>query len=80
MYFRDDNTKTWLPITWNESARQVRLIGKALISMDVKRRRPRRYFSQNMYEIIIADFANFRQKQHLFHYMQHQLLLKLNIL
>ena len=36
MYFRDDNTKTWLPITWNESARQVRLIGKALISIDVK--------------------------------------------
>lgn len=62
MYFRDDNTKTWLPITWNESARQVRLIGKALISMDVKEGDRVGIFSQNMYEIIIADFANFSAK------------------
>lgn len=59
LYFRNDETKTWYPISWNEFANRVKQIGAALINMGIAEEDRIGIFSQNLCEAIIADFANF---------------------
>lgn len=62
MYYRDHEKKEWLPVSWNEFANQIQLAAEALIELGVKEGDRVGIFSQNMYEIIVADFANFAVK------------------
>lgn len=62
LYYRDDTTAKWNPISWNDLAMKVKLMAKALISLGVKPADKVGIFSQNMYQHIIADFANFSAK------------------
>lgn len=62
LYFRDDETAKWMPLSWNDLALKVKLMGKALISLGVKPTDKVGIFSQNMYQHIVADFANFTAK------------------
>lgn len=62
LYHRSNTSSKWESVTWDDLAVQVRLIGKALIEMGVKCGDRVGIFSQNMYESIVADFANFYAK------------------
>ncbi len=57
LHYRNDSTKTWVPISWNEIAKQVTFISKGLVSIGLEENQNVGIFSQNMCEIIIADFA-----------------------
>ncbi len=62
IYHRNDNSGKWESVSWGELAMQVSAIGKALIESGVKCGDRVGIFSQNMYECIVADFANFYAK------------------
>ena len=57
LHYRNDATKTWTPISWNELAKQVTYTSKGLADIGLEEKDNVGIFSQNMYEIIIADFA-----------------------
>ena len=57
LHYRNDATKTWTPISWNELAKQVTYTSKGLANIGLEEKDNVGIFSQNMYEIIIADFA-----------------------
>lgn len=57
LHYRNDATKIWLPISWNELAKQVQNVSKALAYIGIKENENVAIFSQNMCEIIIADFS-----------------------
>jgi long-chain acyl-CoA synthetase len=57
LHYRNDSSKTWIPISWNEVAKQVTLISKGLASIGLQENENIGIFSQNMCEIIIADLA-----------------------
>ncbi|MCQ2350710.1 MAG: long-chain fatty acid--CoA ligase [Paludibacteraceae bacterium] len=62
IYHKNDDTNVWEPVSWNTFATEVRLIGKALISLGVKEGDRVGIFSQNMYQHLVVDFANFAIK------------------
>lgn len=62
LYYRDDSAAKWIPISWNDLALKVKLMGKALISLGIQPTDKIGIFSQNMYQHIVADFANFTAK------------------
>lgn len=59
LYYRDDETKTWNPISWNQFADSIRQIGASLIEGGIAEDSKIGIFSQNFCEAFIADFANF---------------------
>ena len=59
LHYRNDATKEWIPISWNELAKQVKNMGKALASIGLQDQENVGIFSQNVCEIIVADFAVF---------------------
>ncbi|MCQ2369959.1 MAG: long-chain fatty acid--CoA ligase [Paludibacteraceae bacterium] len=62
IYHRKNNSCKWESVSWGELAVHVRLIGKALIELGVECGDRVGIFSQNMYECVVADFANFSAK------------------
>ncbi|MCQ2337211.1 MAG: long-chain fatty acid--CoA ligase [Paludibacteraceae bacterium] len=62
IYHRNDNSGKWESVSWDEFAMHVSAMGKALIESGVKCGDRIGIFSHNMYECIVADFANFYAK------------------
>lgn len=59
MKYRDYNTNTWLPISWNQFAATVKSVSRALIANGVKEQENIGVFSQNKPECLFVDFGAF---------------------
>lgn len=62
MYHRPKITDSWLVITWDEMARQVSCIAKALLELGVSEGERVGQFSQNKAENLIVDYALFANR------------------
>ena len=60
--YRDYESSTWLPITWNEFSHQVRLVANALAAAGVEVQENIGIFSQNKPECLYVDFAAFANR------------------
>ena len=60
--YRDYESSTWLPITWNEFSHQVRLVANALAAAGVGVQENIGIFSQNKPECLYVDFAAFANR------------------
>ncbi|MTK52394.1 long-chain fatty acid--CoA ligase [Paludibacter sp.] len=58
-FTRDNETKTWNPITWKHFADQVTKASRSLITINTKRGDRIGIYTQNMAESFYVDFANF---------------------
>jgi long-chain acyl-CoA synthetase len=58
-FTRDNETKTWNPITWKHFADQVTKASRSLITLNTKRGDRIGIYTQNMAESFYVDFANF---------------------
>jgi Long-chain acyl-CoA synthetases (AMP-forming) len=59
LFTRNDETKTWNPITWKHFAEQVTKASRSLITLNTKRGDRIGIYTQNMAESFYVDFANF---------------------
>lgn len=57
MSYRDYDKGKWIPISWNEFLSKVKLVSRALLTMDVKVQENMAVFSQNMPECMMVDFG-----------------------
>jgi long-chain acyl-CoA synthetase len=58
-FTRNDENKTWNPITWKHFADQVTQASRSLITLNTKRGDRIGIYTQNMAESFYVDFANF---------------------
>ena len=59
LFTRNDDTKTWNPISWNSFASQVQATARALIAVGVKPQSNVGIYAQNTAESFYVDFANY---------------------
>lgn len=57
MYYRDDSKASWIGISWNQFASDIKSVAKALFEVGVKPQNTIALFSQNRPESFIVDFA-----------------------
>ncbi|MFA8436706.1 MAG: long-chain fatty acid--CoA ligase [Marinifilaceae bacterium] len=57
MYYKDEEKKEWVGITWKEMGEKIQFLSKALIKLGVKEQQNVAIFSQNMPEWTLADLA-----------------------
>lgn len=62
LQYRDYETSQWIPVTWNEFSRTVRLVANALVALGVKEEDNVGVFSQNKPECLFADFGAFANR------------------
>ena len=60
--YRDYSRGVWIPITWSEFDRTVRLAANALVALGVDERENVGVFSQNKPECLATDFAAFANR------------------
>ncbi len=59
---RDDESKKWIPTTWNEFSQKVRSLAKALAAFGIKEHDRVATYTQNKPEGLIADFAAYENR------------------
>ncbi|MBN1464067.1 MAG: long-chain fatty acid--CoA ligase [Paludibacteraceae bacterium] len=57
MYYRDDSKASWIGISWNQFASDIKSVAKALFELGIKQQNTLAIFSQNRPESFIVDFA-----------------------
>lgn len=57
--YRDYDTETWIPVTWNQYSEKVWKVSEALIALGVEVQENIGIFSQNMPECMYTDFGAF---------------------
>lgn len=57
LYYKNNETNSWVGISWSDFESNVRKIGKALLKFGIKEHQNVSIFSQNMPEWTIADLA-----------------------
>lgn len=57
--YRDDETETWIPVSWNLFASKVKCASSALVALGVEPQENVGVFSQNMPECLYTDFGAF---------------------
>jgi long-chain acyl-CoA synthetase len=55
--YRNYDTNSWVPVTWNDLAKKVNYVSNALLELGVKVQENVAVFSQNMPECIYLDFG-----------------------
>ena len=55
--YRDYEKAQWIPVTWNQFSRTVKVAANALVALDVKEEENIGIFSQNKPECLYVDFA-----------------------
>ncbi len=60
--YKDYRTETWVPVTWNDFDRTVRLAANALAALGVEEQENVGIFSQNKPECLMTDFAAFANR------------------
>ena len=59
---RNDETKTWIPTTWNEFAKKVKSLANTLAYFGLKEQQRIATYTQNMPEGLIVDFAAYSNR------------------
>ena len=59
MSYRDYETETWIPVSWNQFASKVECASNALVALGVEPQENVGVFSQNMPECLYTDFGAF---------------------
>lgn len=59
LWFKNEKTSAWQPISWNEFANQVKYTAKAMLDLGVESKQNIAIFSQNKPESFVVDFAAF---------------------
>lgn len=60
--YRDYNTAQWLPITWNQFSKTVRVASNSMVELGVAEQENIGIFSQNKPECLYVDFASFANR------------------
>jgi long-chain acyl-CoA synthetase len=60
--YRDNNKNEWLPISWNELAKQIKIAAKSFYEDGLQEQQCVGIFSQNKPECFVADFALFANR------------------
>ncbi len=60
--YRDYDTATWIPVTWNQFAETVRLVANALVELGIEEEENIGIFSQNKPECLYVDFGAFANR------------------
>lgn len=55
--YRDYSISSWISVSWNQFAEKVRLVSRAMVSLEVKEQENIGIFSQNMPECLYTDFG-----------------------
>ena len=59
LFTRNDENKTWNPITWNHFAGQITKAARSLLTLNTQHGDRVGIYTQNMAESFYVDFANF---------------------